>query len=463
MPSSLLSHQGAVLPLKIRYPDKFDGTALCVGSIAPDLAAVIPYFYRNHINPYVFHSVGGFIYTIPISLFLVILLRNALFPLIARLALGRQVSLFFRWLAFLGFDPYYFENRRAFSFQWFVKATYSVLTGILAHFLLDLPTHWWIPYLSPFYNGVMPEWFLQRHGQLELPFYGIVEVTNYNLLWIIFSITFAILALHNIRHIRRQKLLLKWLQTADLRASSASGESTELARFSSDPGSRVLVMVPTLNEESGLKRALEDMPVGPTVLVVDGGSEDRTVEVARQYQAKVAGQKFGKGKGCGVRTGMEYFLTTNNDILCMIDGDGSNDPRELPKMIGALETTNAEVVLGSRTKGKKEEGAMGPLTILSNLIVSLLLGLRFLRIFTDVQTGYWAFTKKAVETLYPDLEAKGFEIEMEIFMQTFRAGLKCIEVPVRYRRRSGTTKFRLSLRFRNFCYMIYYWLRSFLP
>jgi len=220
-------------------------------------------------------------------------------------------------------------------------------------------------------------------------------------------------------------------------------------------------MVPTLNEERGMRRVLEDVPKDFGVLVVDGGSTDGTVEVARQYRVRLISQKFGRGKGCGVRTGMEFFLSSKYDVLCMIDGDGSNDPEELPKMIGVMKDEKAEVVLGSRIRGKREKGAMTLFTIFSNLIVSLFLGLRFLRIFTDVQTGYWAFSRKAVETLYPRLRAEGFEIEMEIFVLTLDVGLKCIEVPVGYKKRLGKTKFRLSLRFRNFGYMIYYWLCSF--
>jgi glycosyltransferase involved in cell wall biosynthesis len=212
-------------------------------------------------------------------------------------------------------------------------------------------------------------------------------------------------------------------------------------------------MVPTLNEQRGIRRVLRDVPKDTDVLVVDGSSTDETVEVARQYRVKVISQKFGTGKGNGVRTGMEFFLSSN--------GDGSNDPEELPKMIEAMKDEKAEVVLGSRVRGKREKGAMTPFTIISNLIVSLFLGLRFLRIFTDVQTGYWAFSRKAVETLYPRLKAKGFEIEMEIFVLTLNIGLKCIEVPVGYKKRLGKTKFHLSLRFRNFGYMIYYWLCSF--
>jgi dolichol-phosphate mannosyltransferase len=221
------------------------------------------------------------------------------------------------------------------------------------------------------------------------------------------------------------------------------------------------VIVPTLNEKRGIRRVLKDVPKDIDVLVVDGGSTDETVEVARQYRARLIRQKFGRGKGCGVRTGMEFFLGSKYDVLCMIDGDGSNDPEELPKMIEAMKDEKAEVVLGSRVRGKREKGAMTPFTIFSNVIVSLFLGLRFLRIFTDVQTGYWTFSRKAVETLYPRLKAKGFEIEMEIFVLTLDVRLKCIEVPVGYKKRLGKTKFRLSLRFRNFGYMIYYWLRSF--
>ena len=221
------------------------------------------------------------------------------------------------------------------------------------------------------------------------------------------------------------------------------------------------MMVPTLNEEKGISKVLKDVPKDIDVLVVDGGSTDETVEVAKQYRVMVISQKFGRGKGYGVRTGMDFFLSSKYDVLCIIDGDGSYSSEELPKMVEAMKDEKAEVVLGSRVRGKREKGAMPPFTIFSNVIVSLFLGLRFLRFFTDGQTGYWVFSRKAVETLYPRLKARGFEIEMEIFMLTLDVGLKCIEVPVGLKKRLGKTKFRLSLRFRNFGYMIYYWLRSF--
>jgi dolichol-phosphate mannosyltransferase len=77
-------------------------------------------------------------------------------------------------------------------------------------------------------------------------------------------------------------------------------------------------MVPTLNEGRGIRRVLKDVPKDIDILVVDGGSTDETVEVARQYQVRAIRQKLGRGKGCGVRTGMEVFLSSKYDVLCMI-------------------------------------------------------------------------------------------------------------------------------------------------
>ena len=200
MPSSLLSHQGIVLPLKIKFPDKFDGTALFVGSFAPDLAFYIPSLEMQ------LHSLGGLIYTVPVSLVLVILFSKVLLPIVAVLAANGQLGIISRCLVYFGIDDLHFLRKKKFSFRWFVKATYSVLIGVFSHFLLDLPTHGWIPYLSPFYYGTMPEWFLQEYFKLEIPFRRI-EVTNYNILWFLFSIIFGIVALYCMRYIKKHHLL----------------------------------------------------------------------------------------------------------------------------------------------------------------------------------------------------------------------------------------------------------------
>jgi len=211
MPSLLLSHQGIVLPLKIKYPGKFDGTALCVGSLAPDLAFLFSYVQRSHMTPHsIFHTIGGLIYTVPLSILLVILFDKALLPATSTLARSTRFGLLSKCLAFFGVDEYHVLKSKKISLEWFVKATYSVLIGVLSHFLLDLPTHGQIPYLSPFYSGVMPDWFFHEYAKLNIPFYDTINMANWHLLWFFFSVVFAGLALYNMRYIRKNQLLLKW-------------------------------------------------------------------------------------------------------------------------------------------------------------------------------------------------------------------------------------------------------------
>jgi len=198
---------------------------------------------------------------------------------------------------------------------------------------------------------------------------------------------------------------------------------------------------------------LESRAVGfSNILVIDGFSSDSTSETAKKSGASVLLQEFGNGKGCAVRTGMKEFLRGNHQYFCMIDGDGTNVPSFLLTMISIAKTRRADVVLGSRTRGHRDKGAMNLLSLASNLTVSFLLGIKFKRIFTDVQTGYWLFTRDAVERIYPLIQASGFEIELELFVTILKMGLRVIEVPVGFRQRKGITKFSFALRIRNLSY-----------
>jgi dolichol-phosphate mannosyltransferase len=210
-------------------------------------------------------------------------------------------------------------------------------------------------------------------------------------------------------------------------------------------------MIPTKNEQDAIGELVSESYASgfSNILVVDGFSSDFTAQFAEKNGARVILQEFGKGKGCGVRTGMHDFLAENYKYLCMIDGDGSNAPSSLIEMVSAASEYKADVVLGSRTRGQRDKKAMGLITMASNLTISFLLGIKFGRIFTDVQTGYWLFTKDAVERLYPHIKSSGFEVELEIFSKALRSGLAVVEIPVAYRRRKGHTKFGFASRIRN--------------
>lgn len=215
-----------------------------------------------------------------------------------------------------------------------------------------------------------------------------------------------------------------------------------------------VVMIPTLNEEEAIETIIsETRECGFTrILVVDGFSSDGTKVVAANGGAKVVDQEFGKGKGCGVRTCMRLFLEEPAVVLCIIDGDGTNVPADLIDMRSMLQAGDADVVLGSRTRGRRESGAMNWLSLISNRTVSFLLAAKFRRYFTDIQTGYWAFTRPAVQRVYPNIQSMGFEIELELFTKSLQEGLRVEELPVRFRRRKGRTKFNFKLRLRNLYY-----------
>jgi glycosyltransferase involved in cell wall biosynthesis len=216
----------------------------------------------------------------------------------------------------------------------------------------------------------------------------------------------------------------------------------------------ILLMIPTLNEEKAIGELVNEAhTVGfRNILVVDGFSTDQTREIARKAKANVILQEFGTGKGCGVRTGMREFLRGDTGLLCILDGDGTNIPSFLMDMIPLAISGEVDVVIGSRTRGPREQDSMDLLSLTSNLTVSFLLGIKFGRIFTDVQTGYWLFTKRAVEAIYPNIQSKGFEIELELFVKILKARLKVAEVPVGFRCRKGFTKFSFMLRLRNLYY-----------
>ncbi len=216
-------------------------------------------------------------------------------------------------------------------------------------------------------------------------------------------------------------------------------------------GTETLLMIPTLNEEEAIEELIAEARASGfnNILVVDGFSRDGTREVAEKSGARVILQDLGKGKGCGVRTGMREFLAGDAELLCIIDGDGTNIPSFLSEMVILAKGSEADVVLGSRTRGPREHGAMDFLSLASNITVSFLLSAKFGRLFTDIQTGYWIFTRNAVERIYPSIRATGFEIELELFVRILQEGLRVYELPVGFRLRKGHTKFSFMLRMRN--------------
>jgi hypothetical protein len=188
---------------------------------------------------------------------------------------------------------------------------------------------------------------------------------------------------------------------------------------------QVSVVVPALNEEENLPHVLPLIPSWVhEVILVDGHSTDRTVEVARELwpDIRVVTQE-GKGKGAALRTGFE---AATGQIIVMLDADGSTNPAEIPVFVGAL-MAGADFVKGSRFLQGGGTADMPFHRRAGNGAFVGLVRLLFGGHYTDLCYGYnamWAWTLPLLR-----LDGQGFEIETMMNVRALQVGLKVAEVP----------------------------------
>ncbi|MDD2665873.1 MAG: S-layer glycoprotein N-glycosyltransferase AglJ [Methanocellales archaeon] len=190
---------------------------------------------------------------------------------------------------------------------------------------------------------------------------------------------------------------------------------------------KVCILIPTLNEAPTIGDVVEEFSsMGfPNILVMDGHSTDGTVKIATEKGAKVVTQK-GRGKGQAIQ---QAFDLIEEDIIVMIDGDGTYLPEEVDRLIEPIEKGTADHVIGNRFAEQKD-GAFTKLNLFGNRILNKSFGLAYGTWITDILSGYRAFTKKAVQEL--ELNRTGFEVEAEITIESVKKDLRMVEVPISY-------------------------------
>jgi glycosyltransferase involved in cell wall biosynthesis len=193
----------------------------------------------------------------------------------------------------------------------------------------------------------------------------------------------------------------------------------------------VTIMIPTLNEEEAIGRVIGEVREAGyrNIIVVDGYSSDRTVEIARSMGARVVNQ-VGHGKSSAIKTGIEMAQTP---YILVMDGDGTYDSRDIDRMLETAVEKNCDEVVGYRVDREN----IPLLHRLGNRVISTLISLLMGQRVKDPCSGIYLLRSDLAKRL--EITATGFDVEAEIVSQSIVYG-RVVEVPVRYRRRIGNPK-----------------------
>ena len=198
------------------------------------------------------------------------------------------------------------------------------------------------------------------------------------------------------------------------------------------------VIIPALNEEQSIGRVLADIPTGlaDTVVVVDNGSTDRTAAVAAAAGATVVSEsRRGYGQAC--LTGMAALAAADVDVVVFLDGDYSDYPEEMGSLVEPIIRGDADFVVGSRVRGERQQGALLPQARFGNALATWLIHLLYGVEYTDLGP-FRAIRHEALERLQMADRDFGWTVEMQA--KAARRRLRVTEIPVRYRKRIGTSK-----------------------
>ena len=207
---------------------------------------------------------------------------------------------------------------------------------------------------------------------------------------------------------------------------------------------RVSVIIPVFNERDSLPLVVGDIPRGlvAEIVVVDNGSTDGTDLVARNLGGTVAPlpvrlvREARRGYGSACLAGIAALEASPPDVVVFLDGDYSDHPEEMPELLAAI-GRGADLVIGSRTLGRREPGALLPQARFGNLLACFLIRVLYRYRYTDMGP-FRAVRWDALRRLRMRDRDFGWTCEMQV--KALREGLRITEVPVSYRRRVGVSK-----------------------
>ena len=209
-----------------------------------------------------------------------------------------------------------------------------------------------------------------------------------------------------------------------------------------DPRGWVSLAIPARNEERCIAEVIEkSIPFVDEIVVVDGHSVDRTVEIAESYGVRVVKDNK-RGKGEAIRVGA---MAVSHPIVVFMDADGSHDPKDIPSLVEPILANQADLVIGSRSTGGSDElhGDIDKLfRMMGHDIILIGINKRYKQNLTESQNGFRAIKTDVIRSL--NLKENITTIEQEMLMKALKRGYIVTEVPTHeYSRKYGDSSIKL--------------------
>ncbi len=201
----------------------------------------------------------------------------------------------------------------------------------------------------------------------------------------------------------------------------------------------IRVIIPANNEAQSIAKVIHAIPdLVSEIVVVDNNSTDDTSVVATAAGATVLFEER-QGYGYACLKGIDYLAKASKhpSIIVFMDGDYSDYPEDLEKVVAPILKGEAEFVIGARAKALRQKGSMTPQQIFGNWLATSLMRLLFSARFTDLGP-FRAITYERLLEL--DMEDKTYGWTVEMQLKALKKKIAYVEVPVRYKKRIGVSK-----------------------
>ena len=197
---------------------------------------------------------------------------------------------------------------------------------------------------------------------------------------------------------------------------------------------KICVLIPAYNAQETLGSVLKKIePLKMDTLVVNDGSSDETKRVASENGAQLLEHSLNLGKGAALRTGFQYILQKDYQVVITLDADGQHDPSEIPSLLKIFQNVKPDILIASRAA---EFGKMTFLRRFWNRLGVKAVARLCHSDITDSQSGFRLIRTKVLKEV--DFSTSRFETELELLIKACKKGFSVLSVPINTQQVDGT-------------------------